>query len=282
VKSLEQRLHKVVDARAVSWEPRGGGYSTAERYSVLLDDGRRVFVKAADAEHLAAWLRREHEVYAHLAGSFIPQLVGFDDDGARPLLVLEDLSHGDWHPVWTSARVETVRAALSELADAAPPPSTAPVRETFAQLFGRWREVEEDPMPFLSLGLRSQEWLAARLPTIISAADAAPVDGTALLHLDVRSDNLCVVDGRAKLVDWNWTSLGNPDVDVAGWLPSLAVEGGPQPWEVLAGAGELAAWIAGVWAAVAGLPPPVTAPTVREVQRTQLAVALDWIDRELF
>jgi hypothetical protein len=51
---------------------------------------------------------------------------------------------------------------------------------------------------------------------------------------------------------------------------------------VLPDAGPLAALIAGVWAAVAGLPPPETAPMVREVQRRQLAVALDWVDRELF
>jgi hypothetical protein len=46
-------------------------------------------------------------------------------------------------------------------------------------------------------------------------------------------------------------------------------------------AGPLVAFVAGVWAAVAGLPPPETAPTVREVQRRQLAVALDWLDRDL-
>lgn len=97
----------------------------------------------------------------------------------------------------------------------------------------------------------------------------------------MRSDNLCFRDGRANLVDWNWTSLANPAVDLVAWLPSVRVEGGPQPWEVLPGAGELAAFGAGVWAAVAGLPPPETAPTVRDLQRRQLAVALDWIDREL-
>ena len=96
----------------------------------------------------------------------------------------------------------------------------------------------------------------------------------------MRSDNLCFRDGRATLVDWNWASYANPDVDVAAWLPSVRVEGGPEPWEVLPDSGELAAFVAGVWAAVVGLPAPETAPTVRGVQRAQLAVALDWIDRD--
>jgi hypothetical protein len=36
-----------------------------------------------------------------------------------------------------------------------------------------------------------------------------------------------------------------------------------------------------IFATTAGLPPPETAPAVRESQAQQLAVALDWLDREL-
>jgi len=278
---LEQRLAAVVGAELLDWTPRAGGYSTAERYTVALDDGRRVFVKAADAEHMAAWLRREHEVYASLEGSFIPQLIGFDDDGQRPLLVIEDLSHADWTPHWTTDRVALVRAALDELHACPAPPNTHPVRETYAGWFGRWRTVEADAEPFLSLGLRSRAWLEERLPAITEAADAAPVDGGAVIHLDVRSDNLCTLHGRAVLVDWNFVSFAAPDLDLAAWACSLALEGGPPPWQLLPDSPGFAAFVSGIFAAVAGLPPPETAPTVREFQARQLAVALDWLDREL-
>jgi thiamine kinase-like enzyme len=278
---LEQRLAALVGAEPQEWLPRAGGYSTAERYSVLLNDGRRVFVKAADAEHMAAWLRREHEVYASLQGSFIPRLIGFGDDGRRPLLVLEDLSHADWTPSWTTERVALVRAALDELHSSPAPPNTLPLRHTFAGWFDRWRGIEADPEPFLSLGLRSPSWLEERLPAIIESADAAPVDGDAVIHLDVRSDNLCTLGGRAVLVDWNWVSFAAPELDLAGWACSLALEGGPPPWELLADSPGFAAFISGIFAGVAGLPPPETAPTVREFQARQLAVALDWLDLEL-
>lgn len=281
MKELDERIERAVGSRPVRYEPRPGGYSTADRFAVTLADGRSVFVKSAEAPHLAGWLRREHEVYTALSGSFIPALAGWDDDGVRPVLAIEDLSDADWTPRWDAERVSAVLAALEELAEAVPPPSTPPVRESFAELFDRWRVVEADPAPFLSVGLRDRAWLDRSLPAILAAVDSAPVDGDRVCHLDVRSDNMCFRDGRAVLVDWNWASLANPAIDVAGWLPSVRVEGGPPPWEVLPAAGELAAWIAGVWAAVVGLPPPETAPRVRDLQRRQLAVALDWIDREL-
>jgi aminoglycoside phosphotransferase (APT) family kinase protein len=172
--------------------------------------------------------------------------------------------------------------ALADISRQPLPPNTGPVRDTFPHLFDRWQVVADDPRPFLSTGVRDAEWLEGALPVILDAADRAQVEGDLLCHLDVRSDNICFRDGRAVLVDWNWASHANPVVDVAAWLPSVRVEGGPDPWEILPGGAELAAFVAGVWAAVAGLPAPETAPNVRQVQRAQLAVALDWLDRELF
>ena len=97
----------------------------------------------------------------------------------------------------------------------------------------------------------------------------------------MRSDNLCTLHGRAVLVDWNFVSFAAPDLDLAAWACSLALEGGPPPWQLLPDSPGFAAFVSGIFAAVAGLPPPETAPTVREFQARQLAVALDWLDREL-
>jgi hypothetical protein len=281
MRELDERIARAVGSRPVAYRPRGGGYSSADRFSVTLADGRNVFVKSAVVEHLAAWLRREHEVYSTLRGAFIPELAGWDDDGERAVLAIEDLSDADWTVRWDAARIGAVRASLAEIARSAPPPNTAPVEESFSGLFGRWEVVADDPAPFLSSGLRDAAWLQRSLPAILEAAGSAPVAGSRLCHLDVRSDNLCFRGGTAVLVDWNWACLANPEVDVAAWLPSLRLEGGPPPWELLPGAGGLAAFISGVWAAVVGLPPPETAPNVRAMQRAQLAVGLDWLDREL-
>ncbi|OLE18854.1 MAG: hypothetical protein AUG88_02720 [Actinobacteria bacterium 13_1_20CM_4_68_12] len=107
------------------------------------------------------------------------------------------------------------------------------------------------------------------------------LEGEAFLHLDVRSDNLCLKEGRAVLVDWNFAHVGNPLLDIVGWLPSLRLEGGPDPWELVPDSQGLAALLAGYFASRAGLPTPATAPRVREFQRRQAEIALPWAAREL-
>ena len=70
-----------------------------------------------------------------------------------------------------------------------------------------WEEVARDPEAFLGLGLCSRGWLSGALPTLLDAADRRLVDGRALCHLDVRSDNLCFrANGEAVLVDWDCAS----------------------------------------------------------------------------
>lgn len=144
-----------------------------------------------------------------------------------------------------------------------------------------WPLVAADPAPLLSTGLCSLEWLESALPTLLDAAGQATLAGEALLHLDVRSDNLCFRDERAILVDWNLACVGNPLLDLVVWLPSLHLEGGPPPWELAPETGGLSALVAGFFASRAGLAPPETAPTVRQFQRRQAAVSIPWAAREL-
>jgi hypothetical protein len=86
------------------------------------------------------------------------------------------------------------------------------------------------------LGLCTHEWLADNLPALLAAG-------------------------------------GNPALDVALWLPSLQLEGGPQ-LERSAELADLAAVFAGYLAARAGLPEP--ARSVRDIQTAQLEITLPW------
>jgi thiamine kinase-like enzyme len=102
------------------------------------------------------------------------------------------------------------------------------------------------------------------------------------VHCDVRSDNLCLRDGRAVFIDWNHACIGNALVDIAGWLPSLQADGGPAPDDVSGPEmTEIAAFLAGYWAYSAGQPPVPDAPRVRPLQLRQLKTALPWALRAL-
>jgi hypothetical protein len=280
-----RRALKRLRAEPVRWRPvTAGGHTPARRWIVELDDGRTAFVKGAVDEPTAAWIRDEHVVYSMLRGAdFMPGYLGFYDDGSRPVLALEDLSRGAWPPPWDDVRIGSVLACLDAVAATPPPVGIPSAADDHLGLRRGWEAIERDRDPFLRLGLCSPGWLDEALPTLLEAARAAPLGGDSLLHFDVRSDNVCVrPDGSAVLVDWNWTSVGNRWLDVAGWLPSLQAEGGPPPEEVSpAVPAGLAAVVASYFCAHAGLPPIPTAPRVRETQLRQAETALPWAARAL-
>jgi hypothetical protein len=271
--------------RALGWRPTRFRHATEDRGSsataarwIVANDATSAFVKIGANQRTADWIRMEQRNYAALSGWFLPQVLGFDDDGSRPALALENLSGAAWPPPWTDTRVAGVLEALAAVA-ATPPP--AHLEEIPIDWDAGWRTVEADPAPFLALGLCSANWLERCLPHLVQAADAAIQSGSSLVHLDVRSDNLCFRDGRAILIDWNHAGVGNPALDVAFWLPSLHAEGGPPPQQVLPDEGELAALVAGFFCGHAGEGPLPEAPHVRPLQLRQARVALPWAAREL-
>jgi len=274
------RTELVLDATASHWTPVASRYALGDRWLIRLDGARTVFAKRAIDAATAQWLRLEHRNYSALRASFMPELLGWED-AELPLLILEDLSTAHWPPPWTRDSVDAVLRTLREIAITPPPDGLSRLVD---DLPWSWRDVAGDPEPFLGLGLCSASWLDQALPALLSASDPSHLDGDELLHADVRSDNLCIRDARAVLVDWNWASVGNAAVDVAFWLPSLMHEGGPEPDEIARAypaAATLAPIVAGYFAATAGLPPPAGAPTVRSFQLAQLEVALPWAVRVL-
>jgi hypothetical protein len=271
--------------RALGWRPtsfrradeRRGTSDTAARW-IVADANASAFVKIGSTELTADWTRAEHRNYRGITGRFMPRFLGFDDDGARPTLALEDLSAATWPPPWTDERVAAVLEALAAVRSTAPPADLL-VQEVESREC--WQDVAEDPTPFLALGLCTPGWLEANLPALASAAAEAPISGGSLVHMDVRSDNLCFRDGRALLLDWNAAGVANPDLDIAFWLPSLHAEGGPPPEELLPSSPGLASWVAGFFCSRAGGAPLPEAPHVRPLQLQQARTALPWAARAL-
>jgi len=273
------RGHAAIGRRPVGFRrAEAGGYTPAEHWLVEFEQGPSAFVKLATTENTAQWVRDEAWVYERVRGPFMAEFLGWDEGGEWPFLVLEDLSGADWPPPWKPGRVDRVLDALEAVHATAVPDGVKPAEE-MRNFLSAWRHVAADPEPFLSFGLCSPQWLDRALPVFLHAERAAVLDGGDLLHLDVRSDNLCFIGHRTILVDWTWVSRGNGALDAVLWAPSLVTEGGPPPEDVVQGQPELAALITGFFAHRAGLPPPPTAPRVREIQLIQLRACLPWVAR---
>jgi thiamine kinase-like enzyme len=272
------RAARLLGWTPTAWRPVGGGYTPAARY-VASSGSERAFVKVATTPLTATQLRAEGVVYERLTGAFMPSLIGWEDHEVEPILVIEDLSDARWPPPWDGPALDRVLEQLEKVHA-----STVKLRG-FADAHGAvsegWASVAAAPEPFLSLGLTSREWLAGALPKLIEAEAACPTDGSSVAHFDLRSDNICLPKSGAKFIDWADASLGNPDLDLGFWLPSLCFEDGPPPDELLPDAPQIAAFVSGYFASHAGLPIIPNAPFVRRVQQEQLSTALPWAVRAL-
>ncbi len=91
-------------------------------------------------------------------------------------------------------------------------------------------------------------------------------------------------------VDWPHAAVGTPVFDLVAWAPSVELEGGPQPEELLAGhrpsrvadhdvVTVLLVAVSGFFVAHSLRPPPPGLPTLRPFQAAQGEVALSWLRR---
>jgi hypothetical protein len=275
---LTAPIESTLGKRVVNLHPIGRGYSPAQRMVVSFADGSSLFAKRGTSPLTVEWLRQEKRIYETLTGSFMAHYLGWIES-ETPILLLEDLSHAHWPPPWHEEQIRQVVDTLPHLWGSSL--SDIPKLVDLTDSYNGWIQVANDPTPFLSLGIASASWLDVALPILLAIDGAQVVAGESLLHLDLRSDNICILDGRVILVDWNLVCLGNPDFDLGFWLPSLETEGGPPPESVLPGAGDIAALVSGFFAARAGLPAIPDAPDVRRIQRVQLKSALPWAARAL-
>jgi thiamine kinase-like enzyme len=113
-----------------------------------------------------------------------------------------------------------------------------------------------------------------------------------LVHFDIRADNILMTPERPYVVDWPWAALGARWLDLALMLPSIAMQGGPDPQTLWSGHAlargvdddVLNAFLAaftGFLTRMALLPPPPGLPTLRAFQHGQAVVARRWLAQRL-
>jgi hypothetical protein len=284
--AAEQRLGAAVTAART----QPGGYSPGAAARLELAGGGRAFAKAVGPElnpDSPGIYRAEARIAAALPPAVpAPEFLGVIEDGGWVLLLFEDIDGTTPALPWRPPELARVLAAMTDLAAAlTPAPVAAPeVAEMHGRSFTGWRELATGDLAGLD------PWARAHLDALagLEAGWEAAAQGTSLAHSDVRSDNILLTADRVVFVDWPWACRAAPWFDLVAMLPSVALEGGPPPAEILAAhpaaRGADPAAITAVVAALAGyfvcrsrLPPPPGLPPLRAFQADQGEVTLDWL-----
>jgi aminoglycoside phosphotransferase (APT) family kinase protein len=273
-----------------------GGFSPGVAARLECADGTRTFVKAVSAEanpHSPAMHRREAEVLRGLdpviaAGDLpVPRLQGLFEADPWIALVLEDVDGRQPRLPWDRAELARVLAAIDKLAEALTPSpiSTATLAEQFRDDFTGWRTLAAGPGSD-----RLDSWSGEHLHELAGLEECWPemLAGDTLVHTDLRADNILLAGDRVLFVDWPHACTGAAFVDVAFMAPSVTMQGGPSPDEVVAmtrsGRAASREAVRAAVCAVAGYlterslrPPPPGLPTVRAFQAAQGEIARRWL-----
>lgn len=291
--ALEVRLGAPV--REALTQP--GGFSPGLAARLVLADHRRVFLKAVGAAtnpDSPAMHRREAQIAAALPAIVpTPRFLWSYDDGDWVALAFEDVDGRHPHLPWRPHELGRVLDALTDLvASLTPSPiDTNTIGQRLHEMFQGWRLLQEaaqagDRLPALP------EWARRHLDGLAALESEWEVasEGATLLHFDLRADNLLLSRDRVLVVDWPHASIGAGWMELAQILPSIAMQGGPKPWEIFdahpLGRDAPSDRVTAVLAAITGyfiqrslLPAPPGLPTLRAFQRDQGVPALQWLQR---
>src|SRR5688572_19924922 len=165
--------------------PGAGGYTPALRQLATLADGSTAFVKTPTNDVTRWMLLAEIAAYEAIGPQpFCPRVL----DASPERLVLEDLRHGHWPPPWRDGDIDRVLETMKVVA-ATSVPSLPSFEACQAGNVRQWSLVDVDAVAALGF----DRALVARLVDAGREIDAAArYDGDALLHMDLRSDNLCI------------------------------------------------------------------------------------------
>lgn len=298
--TLPEKVRRAIADRlgapVASARDQGGGFTPGVAARLLLEDGARAFVKAMPLAHpLAAAYRHEGRVADALpAASPAPRLHWHGTVTGWMVLVLADIDgrHPDLSP--GSPDIPRVVRAITAMTRALTPSPVADL-EPSSTARGSWLHgwqilVQDAPAdPDAELGV----WERCHLAELARAEAVWPAhaDGPALVHGDIRPDNLLATPtGGVAVVDWAHASRGAAWQDLADLVPHLIMAGhdpaaaehrltGLPAWdktdaEVLT---SYAAAYAGYWMRMSRRPAPDGVPHLRPYQRRAAAAALAWV-----
>jgi hypothetical protein len=239
-----------------------GGFSPARRGIVTLSDGMRAFVKVGVNDLTKQWARKEVEVYRFLQRQnypFMPQLLAYNhDEISFALEALTPENGWNWSDEWTEERLAKTLEAMDVLA-AIEPGGTAKDFfgvEMLNETNDGWHPLNDSNELQHTLLNKLRSAGCSEIATALDFSAEAERSATfsfrkdTLVHYDVRADNAPwhALRQAVRLVDWNWTQLGDRRIDLAALLVHVHQAG----LDVTRAAGDrldadALQWMAGFW-----------------------------------
>ena len=294
---LPDSLRKAVSARlgapVAAARSAGGGFTRAFAAMLTTSTGSTAFVKAAPLhDPTADWYAREAAITALLpTGVAAPRPLWTMIDSEYFVLCLEAVDGHVPALPWSPSDLDAALSAWSAAADALSEPSPDLLRVGVPSLadilhseMSWWSLIAagREPMPRSAAGTVAQSRLA-QLSRLESAAPGL-VAGTALMHGDLRIDNVLIDHaGHARICDWTWPTLGAPWFDtvtllVTAYASGLDADAHLAGWAAPAeGVDAALAALAGYWLVRADDGPSSASPHSRQHQRFSGEQALAWL-----
>ncbi|HMN29002.1 MAG TPA: phosphotransferase [Caldilineaceae bacterium] len=306
-KAVRQQVETVLGAPVRRAARIWGGYAPTPTYRLALHDGRRAFFKATNPdsnEFMRNALVAEERVYGELGpllGDWMPACYAIFQLAGWHVMLLADLGPKSVPP-WTPARARAISYRLAEfhlatLGATAPawlsrPPQRLPEED--------WLRTRAETADFHQLAALANTvasevlaWLQMVSPLVERFSQQANLSAQphAILHGDLRSDNLRLHEGQLYLFDWPAITVGRPEWDIVAFAQTVAVEGGPTPEQVMDWYAErfpvepavvesAIAWWLTFFADCAWREEIPGLPRVRRFQRQQLGMMLLWAARQ--
>lgn len=275
---------------------QAGGFSPGAAARLVCADGTRAFVKAVGVP-LNPESPDLHRKEIRLAAAMpehpaLPRVLATYDDGMWVALLFEDLQGRHPRLPWEPTELTRVLDTLAELApllDPSPLPADelGDLGKDLTATLAAWPELAAAPPADLA------PWTRKHLDRLAELAATPVASGTALVHVDLRADNMLLTgDGRVCLFDWAQAAVGPGWIDPALLMLEVDAYGGhdvdaiiathPLTRDVDPEQVTLAVLtVAGLLHRQSRRPAPPGLPKLRAYQRAYADASTDWLRRRL-
>ncbi len=295
---IRDLTEEYLGAKVINTETQLGGFSPGVATRLHTVDNRWVFLKAIGTElnpTSVNFHRQEIKVNAVLPdNSLAPKLLwSYDDadDTEWVVLLFDNIDGSNPKTPWSDNDLQRVMKAMSQLSEQLTSPTISyPIpsaKDHFASRIHGWQRIKTGK----SINIEQlDDWSKHHLDALCELEKEAPkaVEGQTLLHFDIRADNIVMTDDAVWFVDWPHASIGAAWVDVVLFAPSVVMQGGLQPQDLIqlhpafddADPDAVTAAIvsmAGMFSYQSLLPAPPGLPTLREFQRALGETSRAWV-----